>query len=246
MIILRMESGALCHLDFSRRTAYGCDERIEVSGAEGRVESRHPIPVDVALYRDGVIRQRGLHQHWYERIEDSYPPSSPPSSMPSRVAGDGFPDAGRRSRLRGDRLRPGRAPCARTGRCRSRTNSIELCRSVEGAIRHPTRNSGHVPCRTAVRQSDPRTRVGPAGRAMRSPGPLRERPVDQSIRPRSDMNCTWLSTSAAAAGDLAFHSFQRSLANERNCLRSSVDQSCRVTPAAAMSRAACLVLDLGQ
>ena len=39
MIILRMASGALCHLDFSRRTAYGCDERIEVSGAEGTVES---------------------------------------------------------------------------------------------------------------------------------------------------------------------------------------------------------------
>ena len=73
MITLRMPSGALCHLDFSRRTAYGYDERIEVFGANGKVESRHPIPVDVALYQGGVIRRQGLHQHWYERIESTYP-----------------------------------------------------------------------------------------------------------------------------------------------------------------------------
>ena len=73
MIVLRMASGALCHLDFSRRTAYGCDERIEVFGAKGRVESRHPVPVDVALYQGGTIRRHGLHQHWYERIADTWP-----------------------------------------------------------------------------------------------------------------------------------------------------------------------------
>ena len=73
MITLRMASGALCHLDFSRRTAYGCDERIEVFGAKGKAESRHPVPVDVALYQGGAIRRHGLHQHWYERIESSYP-----------------------------------------------------------------------------------------------------------------------------------------------------------------------------
>ena len=73
MILLRMPSGALCHLNFSRRTAYGADERIEVSGSGGRVESRHPIPVDVALYQGDAIRRMGLHQHWYDRIEGSYP-----------------------------------------------------------------------------------------------------------------------------------------------------------------------------
>ncbi len=72
MIILRMPSGALCHLNFSRRTAYGYDERIEVFGAEGRLESRHPVPVDVALYRGDTIRQQGLHRHWFERMERTY------------------------------------------------------------------------------------------------------------------------------------------------------------------------------
>ena len=91
MIILRMASGALCHLDFSRRTAYGCDERIEVSGAEGRVESRHPIPVDVALYRGDVIRRQGLHQHWYDRIEGSYPAQLAAFVEALMGGGNGFP-----------------------------------------------------------------------------------------------------------------------------------------------------------
>ena len=91
MIILRMASGALCHLDFSRRTAYGCDERIEVSGAEGRVESRHPIPVDVALYRGEVIRRQGLHQHWYDRIEDTYPAQLVAFVEVLMGGGNGFP-----------------------------------------------------------------------------------------------------------------------------------------------------------
>ena len=73
MITLRMPSGALCHLDFSHRTAYGYDERIEVFGARGKVESRAPIPVDVALYQGGLIVQKGMHQRWYERIQDTYP-----------------------------------------------------------------------------------------------------------------------------------------------------------------------------
>ena len=73
MITLRMSSGALCHLDFSRRTAYGCDERIEVFGSEGMMESRNPVPVDVALYQGGAIVREGLHQHWYQRISGTYP-----------------------------------------------------------------------------------------------------------------------------------------------------------------------------
>ncbi len=35
MVILKMPSGALCHIDSSRRTAYGYDERMEVFGSKG-------------------------------------------------------------------------------------------------------------------------------------------------------------------------------------------------------------------
>ena len=117
MILLRMPSGALCHLNFSRRTAYGADERIEVSGSGGRVESRHPIPVDVALYRGEAIRLKGLHQHWYERIESTYPAQlaafvealeHPGREFPALIDGlvaEAIADAGMRS-LRTNRPEP--------------------------------------------------------------------------------------------------------------------------------------------
>ena len=117
MILLRMPSGALCHLNFSRRTAYGADERIEVSGSGGRVESRHPIPVDVALYQGEAIRQKGLHQHWYERIESTYPAQlaafvealeHPGREFPALIDGlvaESIADAGMRS-LRTNRPEP--------------------------------------------------------------------------------------------------------------------------------------------
>ena len=109
MIVLRMPSGALCHLDFSRRTAYGSDERIEVFGADGKVESRTPIPVDVALYRSGGIGQKGLHQHWYDRIAGTYPaqlaafvkalndPNSDSPQLPDAMVAEVIADAGMRS-----------------------------------------------------------------------------------------------------------------------------------------------------
>ena len=73
MIILKMAGGALCHFDFSRRTAYGYDERIEIAGSAGMMQSRPPHPVDVALYRGETARVRGLHQTWYPRSADTYP-----------------------------------------------------------------------------------------------------------------------------------------------------------------------------
>ena len=45
----------------------------------------------MALYRGGVIRQRGLHQHWYERIEDSYPAQLAAFVDALAGGGDGFP-----------------------------------------------------------------------------------------------------------------------------------------------------------
>lgn len=72
MIILEMSRGALCHLNFSRRTAYGYDERIEVFGSQGRIESGAPLPLDVATYRGASITRVGLHQTWFDRVEPTY------------------------------------------------------------------------------------------------------------------------------------------------------------------------------
>lgn len=72
MLILTMASGALCHIDNSRRCAYGYDERIEVFGSNGMVQSRRKRRRDVALYTGPKIVSDGLHPGWFERMEPSF------------------------------------------------------------------------------------------------------------------------------------------------------------------------------
>lgn len=72
VLTLRMEGGAFCQMNFSRRTGYGYDERIEIVGSQGMVQSRSPVPVDVALHRGDTVRSLGGHQHWFPRMADTY------------------------------------------------------------------------------------------------------------------------------------------------------------------------------
>ncbi len=60
-LTLRLAGGAIACFDFSRRSAYGYDERIEVQGAEGMIESRRPRRRDVSLYRGDSVVDDGLH-----------------------------------------------------------------------------------------------------------------------------------------------------------------------------------------
>lgn len=76
MLILRMPSGALCHIDNSRRTAYGYDERIEVFGSKGMVQSLRKPTREVALYKGTKMISAGLHRGWFERFEPSFAQAS--------------------------------------------------------------------------------------------------------------------------------------------------------------------------
>jgi myo-inositol 2-dehydrogenase/D-chiro-inositol 1-dehydrogenase len=72
IVSIRMASGALCQIDSSRRAAYGYDERVEVFGSEGLVESARQNFRGVSLYKGRQIFRDGLHPGWFERIEQSY------------------------------------------------------------------------------------------------------------------------------------------------------------------------------
>jgi myo-inositol 2-dehydrogenase/D-chiro-inositol 1-dehydrogenase len=72
MLILKMPGGALCHIDNSRRAAYGYDERIEVFGSEGMVQSERKRRRDVTLYTGVKAISDGLHPGWFERLEPSF------------------------------------------------------------------------------------------------------------------------------------------------------------------------------
>src|SRR5579863_3391782 len=72
MLILRMPGGALCHIDNSRRTTYGYDERIEVFGSKGMVQSNRKPTREVVLYSGTKVISDGLHPGWFERFEPSF------------------------------------------------------------------------------------------------------------------------------------------------------------------------------
>lgn len=79
---LRLSNGALCQIDSARRTAYGYDERVEVAGSAGMVESgRRPTRV-VRRYAAGTVTSSGLDAGWFERMSHTY-----------RLALDAFVDA---------------------------------------------------------------------------------------------------------------------------------------------------------
>jgi myo-inositol 2-dehydrogenase / D-chiro-inositol 1-dehydrogenase len=72
VVVLRMRGGALAQIDSARRTGYGYDERIEVLGAKGMVESRRHRYRGVSRYVGDKVIQDGLHPGWYERMQASY------------------------------------------------------------------------------------------------------------------------------------------------------------------------------
>jgi len=72
VVVLRMRSGALAQIDSARRTGYGYDERIEVFGSRGLVESRRQRHRGVSRYIGDKVIEDGLHAGWYERMEASY------------------------------------------------------------------------------------------------------------------------------------------------------------------------------
>ena len=64
MVLLRMPSGALCHIDNGRRAVYGFDERIEVFGERGMLRSEPPSLSNVARFGASGVR--------HERLPDLY------------------------------------------------------------------------------------------------------------------------------------------------------------------------------
>jgi len=69
MLILKFASGALCHINCSRRASYGYDERVELFGSQGMVVSRRKPRREVTVYKGASIISDGLHTGWLERME---------------------------------------------------------------------------------------------------------------------------------------------------------------------------------
>ncbi|MDU8913947.1 inositol 2-dehydrogenase [Aestuariicoccus sp. MJ-SS9] len=73
MIVMRGASGALCHINNSRRTNYGYDQRVEAFGAEGMVRSNNHRPSEVSRYGSGGTATRDeLLYFFIERYRAAY------------------------------------------------------------------------------------------------------------------------------------------------------------------------------
>ena len=69
---MRLQSGALATFSFSRRTAYGYDETIEVFGSHGMLQSERQRPRGVSLYRGTTVTADGIDVNWYDRFAPTY------------------------------------------------------------------------------------------------------------------------------------------------------------------------------
>ncbi len=70
---MRTESGALCHINCSRRAVYGYDQRLEAFGSKGMVRSRNKRPTTMERYTETATGTRDpLLDFFIERYDEAY------------------------------------------------------------------------------------------------------------------------------------------------------------------------------
>src|SRR5687768_13498153 len=72
MLILKFPSGAMCHINCSRRAEYGYDERVELFGSQGMAVSRRKPRREVSFYKGDSIISDGMYPGWFERMEPTF------------------------------------------------------------------------------------------------------------------------------------------------------------------------------
>lgn len=72
MVMLRTESGALCHIDNSRRAVYGYDQRIEVFGSQGMLRVANVKPTTVEWWSADALRVDTPYYSFLERYAGAY------------------------------------------------------------------------------------------------------------------------------------------------------------------------------
>ncbi len=73
MVTMKAKSGALVHINNSRRCVYGYDQRVEAFGSKGMVQSDNPMPNMLRRSGAGVTQALGgLHYFFIERYMQAY------------------------------------------------------------------------------------------------------------------------------------------------------------------------------
>ena len=73
MIIMKSESGVLCHINNSRHSSYGYDQRVELFGNKGMLISDNQTPTSVTSYSDESTSSKDqIFNFFIERYEIAY------------------------------------------------------------------------------------------------------------------------------------------------------------------------------
>jgi myo-inositol 2-dehydrogenase / D-chiro-inositol 1-dehydrogenase len=72
MVVLHTGSGRLCHINNSRRAAYGYDQRIEVHGSKGRLMASNLLPTTVEIANADAVASDKPHHFFLERYAEAY------------------------------------------------------------------------------------------------------------------------------------------------------------------------------
>jgi myo-inositol 2-dehydrogenase/D-chiro-inositol 1-dehydrogenase len=72
MVILKTKSGAICHINNSRRSAYGYDQRIEVFGEHGMLKAHNLAPTTLEFSSAHGITKDKPHPSFPQRYQEAY------------------------------------------------------------------------------------------------------------------------------------------------------------------------------
>ena len=64
IISMRLKNGILCHFDFSWRSAYGQDERIEITGSKGMMQGVQTTTAEYQLLGENGYSKGGTLPSW--------------------------------------------------------------------------------------------------------------------------------------------------------------------------------------
>ena len=73
MVIMKSQSGVLCHINNSRRAIYGYDQRVEIFGSNGMLISNNQTPNSLEKYNATFTGSKELIYHFFiERYNQAY------------------------------------------------------------------------------------------------------------------------------------------------------------------------------
>ena len=71
-VVVRYENEVIVSFNFNQKAKFGQDEFIEIVGTDGMILTGRSSTGDTKIFTDKGIFQKGIHQSWYKRFQQTY------------------------------------------------------------------------------------------------------------------------------------------------------------------------------